>query len=125
MQRDIFKFFGALTFLAEAIILYVTYIGARRLNVGEAPYSTFVRFLIFFSIISATGVGLFYARRWAAVLFSIATSTWGVWMIIGTIAGVPFPLSLINFSMAAFALIPVIVTISSWRHLRPLCERYA
>jgi hypothetical protein len=66
---------------------------------------------------SVIAVGLIRLRKWAAILFSVASVSCAMWLIIGSILHVPKPYMFYNFAFGAVFLIPTVVTATCWRQL--------
>lgn len=114
-ETYIFRFFGFLTFVFEVSFIYML----TRPRVWEDLDSeALVRTTVFLVISAAVGTGLMLSRKWAAILLSLATTAYSIWLAVGSILGVPFPYILINFSFSVMLLIPLFATISYWHSLQ-------
>src|SRR5262245_29307012 len=97
------KIFGFLTLLLECIFWFVSLRLTHRVGGAIIYWRAFLLAFIW----TAVGYGLLLQRKWAAVLFSIATSAAGIFLIIGSIIKVPFPVLLINVLVGLMFLLPV------------------
>ncbi len=71
-----------------------------------------------FALLSGlVGLGLLRNRKWAAVLLFLCLSTMGLWLGVGSLFAVPFPLCLINVAFACVLLVPCVVIVRGWCHL--------
>ncbi len=79
MERLKFVFFGILTFLFEAALIYGLMLCIRR----AGPVDTQAELRIYVSLFTATisTIGLLFARRWAAIALSCATAAFAVWLM--------------------------------------------
>src|SRR5262245_35846171 len=107
------KIFGFLTLLLEGIFWFIS----PRLMLWVGGAIIYWRAFLLGFIWSAVGYGLLLQRKWAAILFCIATSAWGIFLIIGSIIEVPFPYLLINVLSGLMFLLPIWITIHSWHCL--------
>ncbi|MCA1622255.1 MAG: hypothetical protein LC768_00755 [Acidobacteria bacterium] len=113
---NIFKVFGILTFIFQLLMVFTLIIGNRREPIAF-DIQVITRISIFFFLTTTTGIGLMYRRKWAAISFSLATLSFAVWLIIGSIWDVPFPWNLNNFFVGAIFLLPVFITVNLWSQL--------
>ncbi len=114
-ETYIFRIFGFLTFVFEVGFIYML----TRPRVWEdLDLEALVRSAIFLVISTAVATGLMFFRKWAAILLSLATATYSIWLIIGSILAVPFPYIFINIFVGVMLLIPLFATISHWRSLQ-------
>jgi len=65
------------------------------------------------------GVGLWFHRRWAAVLFAAPLAVLGAWEAIDAVRLAEFPATPANLVLAGIFLSPAGVTVSRWSRLRP------
>jgi len=111
-----FTTFGALLLLFMAGDLFAIYVWHPH---GLAPPSglVHVRVLGITVLGSVIGVGLIRLRKWAAILFSVATLACAMWLTIGSILHVPKPYMFYNVAFGAVFVIPTVVTTTCWRLL--------
>ena len=64
------------------------------------------------------GIGLLYGRRSAAIIVTLGSIASALCLIIGSIISVPLPWTLINIIVGGGMLIPAIVLLGNWRHLK-------
>lgn len=110
IDKPIFKFFGILTFLFEALLIFML----MSPRMGTFNSQEIVRILTFLILSTSVGVGLLYIRKWAAILFSLSTVAMALWLIIGSVLYVPFAFGLLNISLGILLFFPTVVTIRSW-----------
>jgi hypothetical protein len=63
------------------------------------------------------GIGLLFLKKWAAVLFSLASISAGLWLIVGSILYVSFPWMLASFWLGLFFFVPAVVSYLFWQDL--------
>src|SRR5438128_2396658 len=110
VATDVFRCLGILTLLGVAGLILL----ALRLSGHMLPplnKTGVIRLSIIGSVGTATGVGLLYLRKWAALYFSIATAVYGSWLIVGSVLSVPLPWMLINLALGAGFFVPVVATV--------------
>ena len=115
-SNDIFKVFGILLLMFELLMLFLLPFIHRRDPINFDFYTT-TRFLIFFSLMTAIGIGLLLGKKWAAIGFSLACAFDGLWLIFGSIFGVPFPFVFINIFIGCAFLLPAFFTVKLWSQL--------
>jgi uncharacterized membrane protein len=64
------------------------------------------------------GIGLLYGRKSAAIIVTLGSIASALCMIIGSIISVPLPWTLLNIIVGGGMLIPAIVLLGNWRHLK-------
>ena len=84
---------------------------------GPPTMQTYVREILFSIVSIVLAVGLFQHRKWAALIFSLATLALAMVLIVGSILMVPFPFMLLNFLFAIGCIFPTVVTIRCWQML--------
>ena len=112
MKPAAVRLLGVITLLFDA--------GNVMLLVSRGTPSTtsaLTRYVVFVVTTTLVALGLFLLCKWAAVLFAVATGASAVWLIVGTVGGVPFPWSLINFGFVVLLLALAAVVIWSWPSL--------
>ena len=113
MNTILFKIFGLLTFLNEALVLLFL-ASPRARALGPLSTQAIIRIFVFYVSATVIGIGLLYLRKWAAVFFSLSLLLVAISIIFGSIWEVPFPLNLINIFFGSLLLLPAIVTVYSW-----------
>lgn len=108
---SIFKVFGILTFIFELVMVFVLIVGNEREPI-TFDIEVITKISIFFFLTTAVGIGLMYRRKWAAIGFSLANLSVALWLIIGSLFGVPIPWMFINFLAGAVFLLPIFITIN-------------
>ena len=120
MQTFLFRLFGIATLLFGAGIICAFVLTLPRLEAdGLVTPKIILRIITMLLLIFGVGIGLFYLRRWAAVILSVGTFVLAGSLIIGTIQGVPFPYSLINYAFGITLFFPIACTIGFWSTLKP------
>ena len=111
-----FTTFGVLLILFMTGNLFAIYVWHPH---GLAPPSGLAHLREFTTAVlgSAIGVGLIRLRKWAAILFSLATLACAMWLVIGSILHVPRPYMFYNFTFATIFIIPTVATATCWRLL--------
>jgi hypothetical protein len=116
MNGLVFKMFGVLFLAFYALSLLVT---ANEIRVGRLLLTpeVFACNCIATAVVLFVCIGLLRLRKWAAILFSAATASAGLWLIIGSILYVPFPWMLPNLGMGICLLLPTTATYLLWQDL--------
>ena len=88
----------------------------------ELPFVAFLKpratqCLILLVAFGILGLGLLNLRKWAALYFSGLLLSWGIWMFLEAIEGIPFPWNLLFMGEAFSLILPAIVTYRLWAHL--------
>ena len=114
MRPVFFKAFGALTLLLNFF---------RAFLISENPWYTqtsMMRFResILFVVVAIVGLGLIFLRRWAALYFSIPLFWYGINFFLSSIEGVSFPYNLLAMCGGVSLMLPLVITIRTWRQLR-------
>lgn len=113
-ETFLFGIFGFLTLSFGGLVLYLSFFSQR----AQPDPASNLRVIVFLALTAVTAIGLIFQRKWAAILFSLATGMFSFWLIIGSIAEVPFPFLLINLVMGLLLLSPLLATISCWSSLK-------
>ncbi len=118
-ETFLFHIFGFLTLAFGGLMFYMSFFSPR----AEPDPASNLRVIVSLALTTMTAIGLIFQRKWAAILFSLATGMFSFWLMIGSIAEVPFPYLLINLFMGLLLLSPLLATISFWSSLKSN-ERY-
>ena len=109
MKGIVFRLFGVGVVLFHALMLLRI---ANDVRIGrvslDAPVIT--RVSVVTACVLAVGIGLLLLRKWAAVLFSVASASAGLWLIIGSILYVPFPWLFINLGNGLCLFVPALAS---------------
>ena len=108
---SIFKFFGILTFIFQLLVIFALILDNRRNPITFDTRFIIVNFTSFF-FTTAIAIGLMFRKKWAAILFSLANLSIGLWLIVGTLLYVPLAWMIYNFILGAIFLVPSLVTLS-------------
>jgi hypothetical protein len=100
--------FAIVCLLLVAVNRYPAAHGGRDLSGGTFPATALL----------VIGVGLFFGKRLAAILFALITGIMGVWLCIGSLISVPMPFALINIAMGLGLLSPCIAVRRHWSELK-------
>jgi hypothetical protein len=113
MKTGSIRLLGVITLLFEAG-MFMALISPKMRMLGPLTAAAIVRISLFFLSATLVAVGLFFLRKWAAILFALTTGALATWLIVGTVGSVPFPWSLINFAFAFTLIVLTVVSIRSW-----------
>lgn len=110
-----FKVFGTLTLLSAAATAWIVFSNTEVRHQGGRDLSGLLPQVY---VEAPLGFGLFFLRRWAALLFSAALLAIAVWLIVGSVQYVPWPWMLVYSSFEALLVAPALVTWRYWSELR-------
>ncbi|HWW96329.1 MAG TPA: hypothetical protein VNY74_01470 [Edaphobacter sp.] len=92
----------------------------RTMRIGgpgpEAHDISSIRFVALFLIL--LGVALLMKWLWAHLLFVVVTSAAGIWLISDSVFSVPFPFLILTLMYGAGFLVPLTLSLASWRKAR-------
>ena len=112
MSAVAIRAFGVITFVSEAVLLFVL-IG-QRFRLGPFPLQFIISISVFLSAATLIGIGLLFLRKWAAIVFSLALVSIPIWNTVGSLGKAPFGWSLMVLGSTIVLVIPVIIVIRSW-----------
>jgi len=69
-------------------------------------------------VFALLGTAAFLQLRWFTLLFAIASSAFGLFMLLVTLSRVPFPWAWFNVFFALLAIVPAFLTYCAWSRLR-------
>ena len=111
----LFQLLGVIVLAVSALELQLIWQNAQTRATGGRDLSDFIYFV---AAEVPIGIGLLFARRWAALLFSVALSALGIaWLghaFFGTGGG-----RLVALVGGCVLQIPCILTLRCWKELRP------
>ena len=116
MKGIIFRLFGVGAILFQALTLLIT---SNQIMTGRLSLNARVIAgeFVATSCVLLVGSGLLLLRKWAAILFSIASACAGLWLIIGSILDVSFPWMLVNFWVGLCFFVPAAASYLFWQDL--------
>ncbi len=116
MKGIIFKLFGVGVILFQALTLLIT---ANQIMTGRLTLNARVIAGEFIATSGAllVGIGLLLLRKWAAILLSIASASAGLWLIVGSLLHVPFPLMFINVGNGLCFFVLAMASYLFWQEL--------
>jgi hypothetical protein len=93
--------------------------GSVRLPRPAVPLAFCIRLVGTTVVFAVTGLGLFGLRKWAALLFSMATLYVAFWAVKDALHPTPIPSdwNWLGFLYAALLIVPPILTLKYWRML--------
>jgi hypothetical protein len=101
---------------ATFTLLAVVLVAPHRL--GPLNGTSILRVGATLAIECVVAAGLFWLRRWAAVVAASVLLVVGVTMIVGSAASVPLPWVALNIVLAGLLLAPALLVVVGWRSLR-------
>jgi hypothetical protein len=69
-------------------------------------------------VFALLGAAVFFQLRWVTLLFAVASSGFGLFMLLATLSRVPFPWAWFNVSLVLLAIVPAFLTYCAWPRLR-------
>ena len=111
MSKGAIRAFGVITFILEAVILFVL-IG-QRYRLGPFPRRFTISICVLFLATTLIGVGLMFLRKWAALLFSLALVGMPIWLNL-TSLGEPLAWNAMVFVFGLVLIMPIAIMIRSW-----------
>lgn len=116
MNTLFFKVLAVFVFMIEGLGLCVLLTPRFWLSVSN-PLVPFVRVSLFFTIATATGIGLIFSRRWAAIVVAVFSGYLSVDTYLRS-ADESTGLSIAGVSMAILFLVPAAATVKHWASLK-------
>jgi hypothetical protein len=118
LMSSLTKAYGILC-LGGAFLIGLAWIANRRTMrmAGPAGHDlNGIQFLaLFFALL---GVALMMKWLWAHLLFVAMTTTAGIWIVVGSVASIPFPFLILTLMYAVGLLVPLTLSVASWRKAR-------
>ena len=117
MNTLFFKVLAAFVFIIEGLGLYVL-LTPRYCQGATNPIVPLVRVPLFFTIATATGIGLILSRRWAAIIVAVFSA----YLSIDTYrrsSGAATGLRIVGVSIAILFLVPTVAAVKHWYALKP------
>jgi hypothetical protein len=110
-----FKVFGSLILLSAAATAWVVSSDTGVRHQGGRDLSSLLTQVY---VETPLGFGLFFLRKWAALLFSAALLAVAVWLMVASVQHVPWPWTLVYSGLEALLVAPAIVTWRFWSELK-------
>ena len=115
MSKTIFQFMGGLALVFSALLL----LGGTFTIVRYPPSSPWHVLPLIAVVVTLIigGLGLFYLRKWAALLVSVLALWVATWELKDALHPIPGRADWLGFVFAILLAIPLILTAVSWRTL--------
>ena len=115
------RILGALTLLFLAFFVWVQVVVSPR-RLGPLTPEEQLRTVAFDLLVLATGVGLIFLQRWAALILTAALLLFASWMIVGSLSHALAepeltPFMLINVAVALVTASPVLIIKPAWNEM--------
>ena len=114
-HTSLFKYLGFAVFAFGIVLLGLTMGNDQRVHAGGHDLSGLAEPGM---VCIVMGLGLYFGRKWAALLFALITGAAGVWLCVGSVLGVPMPYMLFNISMGCGLLAPALMLGRYWSILK-------
>jgi hypothetical protein len=109
-----FKFFGALILLGAAAAAWVVFTNTGVRQHGGHDISGILPQVC---VEAPLGLGLFFLRKWAALLLSAALLAAAAGLIVGSVRHAPWPWMPLNIGLGALLMAPAVITRRYWSEL--------
>jgi hypothetical protein len=111
----LFVCFGVFVFLLGIFLIWPTL--GLMVTYPIKP-DKIIRLEVFVLVTTVLGLGLILMRRWAAILFSTAFASLGLFLILGSLLYAPPILILMILPFGLLCLVPAVATKQGWNRLK-------
>lgn len=94
--------------LVSAVISFAIHANKQSAALGGHDIKILIYPAVAFTVV---GIGLVLLRRSAGLILCLASVAFAMWLVIGSVAHVPFPWLLVNFFMSILVLIPAAILV--------------
>jgi|SRR5882724_9621828 len=114
-MRALFVCFGVFVFLLEIFLMWpsLDLVVTHPMKPDEV-----IRLEVFVLVTTVIALGLILMRRWAAILFSTAFASLGLYLILGSLLYAPPILTITILPFGLLFMVPAVATKQGWNRLK-------